>query len=448
MLAEESAETLERAQNLNKLFAIVTRVGPLLQRDRVEQFIPHLDLLIEMGDDPAAAEVEEAEDTVSLLTAHGAKGLEFGTVYLVDLVEQLFPLYPRGDAMPFPPELRHAPGDAREEHYQEERRLFYVGMTRARDRLVLAHARDLGGRRAARPSRFVSEALDLPVAPRGARGASALESIARFAPVPEPPPAPIAPPAEDAIVTVSHSAIDAWRDCPLKYYYGHVANVPLPPSPTLMYGGAIHHAIKVWHQHRMKALPIGTKDVIDAYTSAWSSDGFLTPAHEERMFAQGREALEGFVRRDLAAGITPLAIEQEFRFPVGRTQVTGRFDRIDERAGAIVLVDYKSSQVDEADVAALRVKDSLRDGQLGLYALAYRETRGAAPARVELHFVGSGEVGSADVEDEHLERAAGRAADAAAGIRSARFEPTPDARTCAHCDFRHVCRHSAARKGA
>ncbi|HEV2106163.1 MAG TPA: ATP-dependent helicase, partial [Candidatus Eisenbacteria bacterium] len=44
----ESAEDLERVQNLNRLFGIVTRVGPLLQRDRVDQFIPHLDLLVEM----------------------------------------------------------------------------------------------------------------------------------------------------------------------------------------------------------------------------------------------------------------------------------------------------------------------------------------------------------------------------------------------------------------
>ncbi len=446
LVRDESPENLERAQNLNRLFGIVSRVGPLLRRDRVDQFVPHLDLLIEMGDDPAAAELEEDAESVSLLTAHGAKGLEFRTVYLVDLSEQRFPQYPKGDALPFPPELRHVQGDEREEHYREERRLFYVGMTRARDRLVLCHAQDLGGKRAHKPSRFVLEALDLPAPPKGSRGASALESIARFAPVPEPPAAPLAPAGEDATVVIFHTAIDAWRACPLQYYFSYVANVPLPPDPTRMYGSAIHHAIRVWHQHRIKGLPVAVRDVIAAYEGAWSSEGFLTPSHEERMFAQGREALEGFVRRDLAANVVPLAIEQEFRFPLGNTQITGRFDRIDQRPEGIVLVDYKSSQVDDPEAAAARAKDSLRDGQLGLYALAYRETRGAVPARVELHFVASGEVGAADVEDEHLERARERAAAAAAGIRSARFEPTPDVRTCGQCDYRQICRASAARR--
>ncbi len=446
IMDEGDPENLERAQNLNKLFSIVSRIGPLLTRDRVDQFIPHLDLLIEMGDDPAAAELESDEESVSLLTAHGAKGLEFPTVYLVDLTEQRFPQFPKGDSMPFPPELRHASGDEREEHYREERRLFYVGMTRARDRLVLCHAQDLGGKRAAKPSRFVLEALGLPAPPKGAKGATALESIARYAPSADAPAPALVPMGDDEVLTLSHSAIDAFLACPLRYYFSHVAQVPLPSEPTLMYGNAIHHAIKVWHQHLLKGLPIVTQDVIAAYESMWSNEGFLTLAHEERMFAQGREALERFVRRDLAAGIKPVAIETEFRFRLGADHVTGRFDRIDERPEGIVLVDYKSSEVSEADAAAARAKESARDGQLGLYALAYQETRGVLPTRLELHFVASGVIGAADVEPEYLERARERIATAARGIRSARFDATPDARTCAHCDYRHLCRHSAARR--
>ncbi len=448
LAGEETAENLERVQNLNKLFGIVGRVGPLLRNDRVDQFIVHLDLLIELGDDPAAAEVEGDDEAVNLLTAHGAKGLEFPVVYLVNLIEQRFPPYPRGEGLELPLELRHAGGDPREEHYREERRLFYVGMTRARDRLVLCHAADYGGRRAARPSRFVMEALDLPAPPRGAPGASALESIARWAPVPEPPAPPIVPVPDDQPLVLSHAQIDHYRTCPLQYFYAHLAQVPLAGDPSSMYGNAIHHAIKVWHQHRIKGLPIETGDVIAALEGAWSSEGFLTPEHEERLLEQGRETLRRFIARDIAARTTPAAIEQEFRFRVGNDLVEGRWDRIDERPGGVVLVDYKTRNLDDPATADERVKESVRNGQLGLYALAYREMRAVVPARVELHFVGAGVVGAADVESEYLDRALERVAEAARGIRAAQYPPKPDQRNCGWCAYRLFCPHSAARRQA
>jgi DNA helicase-2/ATP-dependent DNA helicase PcrA len=444
LTAEESAENLERVQNLNKLFGIVSRVGPLLQRDSVEQFIPHLDLLIAMGDDPATAEIETDDEAVSLLTAHGAKGLEFPVVYLVNLIEQRFPPHRRGEALPFPDELRHVASDAGEDHYREERRLFYVGMTRARDRLVLCHAADYGGRRAARTSRFVVEALDLPAPPKGAKGASALEAIARFAPTPDAPASEPAPLAPDQVLVLSDSRIEAFLACPLRYYYAHVAHVPLPANPRLMYGSAIHHAIRVWHQHRLKGLPVEARDVIAAYEGAWSSEGFLTLAHEERMKAQGREALERFVRNELASRQRTVAAEADFRFRSGNDQVVGRWDRVDERPEGVVLVDYKTSEVDEEDRATERAEESARDGQLGLYALAYHEARQVMPAAVELRFIGSGTRGAVAVEPEHLERARARIESAARGVRLGRFAATPSARTCGRCDYRLLCPFSAA----
>ena len=445
-----SAAALEGVQNLNKLFGIATRVGPLLKEDRVPAFIEHLDLLIEMGDDPAAADIETDDDAVSLLTAHGAKGLEFPVVFMVDLVEQRFPLYRRSEGLEFPSELRPAPHpeaeDPSEEHYREERRLFYVGMTRAMDRLVLTHAADYGGERAARLSRFVLEALDLPAPPKGAKAASALESIRRHAPVAEPAPAPFPAVPEGQPLTLSHAQIDDWLTCPLKYLFAHVAHVPLAGDPVFTYGTAMHHAIKIWHQHRIKGLPIDAHDVVAAFESAWSSEGFLTLEHEERMLAKGRAALRRFVEREAASSVRALAVETEFRFKVNGDVVVGRWDRIDERPEGIVLVDYKTSDVEETEKADERAERSLREGQLGLYALAYIESRQVMPARVELRFVDTGVSGSAVVGPEHLESARERVIEAAAGIRAARFPARPDQRNCGYCSYRLFCQYSAARR--
>jgi DNA helicase-2/ATP-dependent DNA helicase PcrA len=397
-----------------------------------------------MGDDPAAAEIETDEDAVSLLTAHNAKGLEFPVVYLVQLAEGRFPQWGRGDAMPFPPELRKGEPDDKEARYREERRLFYVGMTRARDRLVLSHADDYGGMRAYKPSRFVAEALLLVAPPRGPRAASALESIARHAPPVLSDPSTPTPLADDHPLTLSHSQIDDYLTCPLKYRFANVANVPLATDPRAMYGIAIHHALRVYQQHGLKGLPIHADDVVAAFEGAWSSEGFYSREHEERRLEEGREALRRFVARAEREPV-PLAVERSFKFRIGPTTVQGRWDRVDEREEGIVLVDYKTSELEDPAEADKRAQDDVRKGQLGLYALAYRETYGVTPAAAELHFVGPGTAGRAEVKAEHLENAADRIFEAGRGIRAAAFPPKPDPRVCVFCPYSRFCPHSAAR---
>ncbi len=441
---EESAEAAEQVQNLNRLFGIVNRVGPLLKSDRVRFFMEHLDLLIEAGDDPQAAVLDLEEDAVQLLTAHNAKGLEFPVVYMVQLVEGRFPLQRRGEPLPFPPELHHG-GDPKAEHEREERRLFYVGMTRARDRLIMTHAGDYGGKRTKKPSKFLVEALELPSPPKSRKNVSALESIARYAPVAEPPPAEVVPIPADRPLELSHGQIDDWITCPLKYRYAHVVQVPLGSDPRAMYGIAMHHAIRVFHQHRMRSHPITADDVVRVFEEAWSSEGFFSREHEERRLDEGRAALRRFVEREIASRRLPLAIEMDFRFRLGNDVVVGRWDRIDEVEGEIVLVDYKTADIADDAKADERAVKSLKEDQLGLYALAYMETRQAMPARVQLHFVDSGLIGEAQVEAKHLEVARERVMEAAAGIRAAQFPPDPDQRKCGYCPYSRFCVYSAAR---
>jgi DNA helicase-2/ATP-dependent DNA helicase PcrA len=441
---EDTAESVERVQNLNRLFGIVKRVGPLLKSDRVPFFIAHLDLLIEAGDDPQAAVVDLEDDSVQLLTAHNAKGLEFPVVYMVQLADGRFPQWSRSDPLELPLELRHG-GDPRLEQEREERRLFYVAMTRAKDRLVLSHADDYGWTRKAKPSKFVIDALALPSPPKSRKSATSLESIARHAPAAETPAAPAGPVPADRTLQLSHNQIDDWITCPLKYRFAHVVQVPLATDPRFMFGIAMHHAVRVFLQHRLHGHPISVEDVQQAFESAWSSEGFISREHEERRLAEGKEALRRFVERENASGRSPLASEMEFKFRLGNDVVVGRWDRIDEINGEIVLVDYKTSEIDDREKAAERAEKSVRDGQLGLYALAYAETRESTPARVQLHYMDSGVVGEARVQREHLERARARVRTAAEGIRAAHFPASPDQRKCGDCPYSRFCVHSAAR---
>jgi DNA helicase-2/ATP-dependent DNA helicase PcrA len=445
LTAVDSPESEEQVRNLAKLFQRTKRVGEILEENRVHTFVPYLDLLIEAGDDPVAADVELDVNAVQLITAHNAKGLEFPVVFVVAVADQIFPTKFRRDELPFPEDLVKAPPLHGNAHDQEERRLFYVAMTRAREELHVSWAFDYGTKQRRRMSPFVAEAFGLPARSRDREPPSALEAIERHAPAPVAPAATRAPLAEHELLALSNAKIDDYLTCPLKYRYAHEVRIPLASDPRFMYGSAIHNAILAYYRHRVRGLPIAAETVIQEFERSWSSDGFISREHEERRLEQGRQSLRRFVERENAARHKPVAVEQTFTFRRGLDQVTGRWDRIDDRDGQIVIVDFKTSDVDEWENANQRAVESLRKSQLGLYALAYHETRGVTPARAELHYVDSGIVGGANVEQVHLEAASVRVSEAAAGIRAARFEPKPEYNACRNCPYNIFCPHSLTR---
>src|SRR5204862_7642967 len=150
LAAEDTQGRAEALQNVARLFDIVRAQSSLLADDRAVFVARHLQTLIEAGDDPPSAEVDPEADAVGVLTVHKAKGLEFPVVFMPGLVAGRFPLGGRRDPLDVPLELLPHSETQGDPILQEERRLFYVGMTRAQDELILTHAADYGGSRARR----------------------------------------------------------------------------------------------------------------------------------------------------------------------------------------------------------------------------------------------------------------------------------------------------------
>ncbi|HET7678223.1 MAG TPA: ATP-dependent helicase, partial [Candidatus Limnocylindrales bacterium] len=164
LAAAETAGDAEALQNVARFFELVRSRARLLPEDRVAYLAPHLQAVIEAGDDPASAELDETLDGVAVLTVHRAKGLEFPVVFVAGLVDGRFPMRGRPDPLALPAALRRDRTSLGEAAHAEERRLCYVALTRARDELILTWAADSGSGRPRRPSPFIAEALDLPAA--------------------------------------------------------------------------------------------------------------------------------------------------------------------------------------------------------------------------------------------------------------------------------------------
>jgi DNA helicase-2/ATP-dependent DNA helicase PcrA len=117
---ENTQESIARMENINQLMAAITEYSNTQKDAKLDQFLEEVSLIsdIDMKDDK--------KNAVTLLTVHSAKGLEFPIVFISGLEEEIFPLSNRF---------------SEDSSVEEERRLFYVGVTRAEQKVYLSHAR-------------------------------------------------------------------------------------------------------------------------------------------------------------------------------------------------------------------------------------------------------------------------------------------------------------------
>ncbi len=444
-LAKVSSSKDERkVANIARFFEIVRGFSVVAEHDTIPAFVARFDLLRDAGEDPAAIDVQEG-DAVNILTVHKAKGLEFSKVFVASCVDQKFPLRRRSDPLPLPGALMKSeisPGDA---HLMEERRLFYVSMTRARDDLILTSADDYGSGTTRKISRFVVEALDLPSPKTRIARSSPLEMIAASAPVPSSGPADEgAGPSEPESLSLalapplrlSFRQVDDYLTCPLKYRFVHRNRIPLLTHHRVVYGSAIHLAVQEMFKARQAEVPFGLDDLLAAFKRAWVSEGFLSREHEELRLQEGERTLTRFFEWERANPLRPTGVEEEFSFTIERTRVTGRYDLVVATDEGVTILDFKTGDVSTQKKAQHRAEESL---QLAIYALAHLRTTGTLPARLELRFLESDLVGGFAPTLALVLATESKVAEAADRISRGLFEATPSHAACRPCPFRDVC---------
>ncbi|MDP2766720.1 MAG: 3'-5' exonuclease, partial [Candidatus Methanoperedens sp.] len=347
-----------KIQNIAKFFNQVRNYELIAKEDRVISFIQHLNLLIDSGDDPPTVEADLDQDAVNILTIHKAKGLEFRVVFLVSLVQGKFPLPKRSQQIGLPDCLIKEVLPTGDFHTQEERRLFYVGMTRSKEELYLTSADDYGGKRLRKVSQFVPEALGKQPEDAEKKKTPSLESIQRFAPLKELPRSVLPKIAEDKLLSLSYYQIDDYLTCPLKYKYVNILRVPIMEHHTVIYGRAMHEAVSRYLLRKLDGSKFTLDQLLDCFEANFDPQGFLDAQHQEERFRIGREALVRFYKDEEKRGSVPKFIEKEFSFVIGNNKIIGRFDRIDMEKDGAVIMDFKTSAIKIQKDADKRVKES------------------------------------------------------------------------------------------
>ncbi len=419
-----------------RLFEIVQEQSDLVSDPRVAAVVPALRSLIDAGHDPVAPDALDLADAVAVLTVHQAKGLEFPVVYVVGIADGRFPIRARRDILALPEALTgHAGTGDPDAHRAEERRLFYVAMTRARDELILSHAAaGRPGGRHRKPSPFLAEALgrdvddavgsvEQPVLEAPAQAASRVELRS-------------AAQESGESLALSFTQIDDYLTCPLKYQLRHQVRVPTPPHHALVFGNALHQAVAAANNRRLRGDSIDATLLDETLEAHWHSEGFLSQEHEAARLETGKIALARFAERAATESDSIVAVEQPFSVRIGNDRVRGRYDAVRQTTDGLVITDYKSGDMRDPVRARQRARSSL---QLQLYALAWEAEHGAQPDAVELHFLEGDVIGQVTPSPRQLEGARKKVEKAAAGIRAGAFDATPGYPACDWCPYRRIC---------
>ena len=419
-------------------FASAWETAPITESGSPAEFMEYLELFREAGG-IVSLSTDERSNAVRLMTAHSAKGLEFDHVFILRAVSNCFPASYREPLIETPPELRNsqrATGcDEKELHKQEERRLFYVAMTRARDTLTI-YGQYGRGEKDRTPPGFLRELIkDRTLRDcfthRTCRAFqteifAAGESLSRIAEW-------INLPADPALAsTLSASAIQRYEICPLQFKLERQWRIPSEVSAALQYGAAMHRVLLSYYLSVRQNRPFDEATLAELFRTDLATAGLGDTYQQELYEKKGTAELREFLASARSADAQVLHTEEQFSIKVGETNLVGRIDRIDRTAdGHVVIIDYKTGRPKSQEDA----DESL---QLSLYALAAREKWGYRAERLVFHNLEGNTAIVTSRSDGQIDEAVARVEDIAQRIAAGQFEPKLGIH-CFWCAYRSLC---------
>jgi DNA helicase-2/ATP-dependent DNA helicase PcrA len=415
------------------------------------EFLEYLDYF-QQANGTIALDDEAPSDAVQLMTVHGAKGLEFPQVFVLRVNSRAFPASDRAPLFEFPVELMQEELPQGDYHTQEERRLFYVALTRAEDRLTLTTVAE----RKAKVPLFVEDILMDPairrrdvlqIAPKItiAAGQSETKSVSETAAqlFPARDPAKIFSriaswaetyhPDVPEPLRLSPSSVMGYRSCPQQFLFEKLWSIEGDAKATLTFGRVVHSTIKRVMLEMKKGHQLPFEEVRGIYETEWSAIGFEDDYQEEEYKKDGLEQLRTFYSAMMES--LPLILEQEKGFELdleNNVIMKGRIDQINSLSQKDVeIVDYKTGK-------PRKESDAKKDLQLSIYAIAVKEILELNPVRLVFHYLQNNQRQETTRDAKQLDEAQKMVQETAADIRAGEFAANPGFQ-CRSCAYRSIC---------
>ncbi len=455
--AHDQQEAEEQTLYLKQFYDYVVQFEKGAFDKSIHNFLFELQMIIDSGDFGRLQGGSEASpDAVKIMTVHASKGLEFEHVFIMNLVDKRFPSIRKSDPIQVPEALIRDVIPSGDHHLEEERRLFYVALTRARRGLYLTSGENYGGARKKKPSRFLIESGFAETVPRPTGDVLfGVEAVTGH---------DMKPSELQRLLphTFSFSQLQAYDNCPWQYRFAFLLGVPIPGKPSASFGRSVHAALYEFFRRgrertenpqgelfdvaagegKAAATFPSKAELLQLYDEYWIDEWYESMRQKEEYYTKGKQALEAFY--DLHAGNWPQIEELEQRFtmvmPEVDVKMKGAIDRVDvvgvsaddPEKRAVKVLDYKTGKVDMK-------KDPK---QLYLYAMALQEVFGVEVRELSYYFIEENVELVLPLDQKKMDSTREWVLSMIAKIQDGNFAPTPGFQ-CKFCDFKDICEYRA-----
>ena len=414
----------------------------------LESLMTLINMELESGEEGSLVQdlENDSPDTVKVMTIHGSKGLEFKYVFIGNLVDKKFPSISRSEPIELPAKLIKETLPEGDPHLEEERRLFYVAATRAKNGLFLTSAQDYGGARAKKLSRFlielsedgfvlsqevIVEPVKLEKKSEERRTGQAQQETTAFLPK-----------------QFSFTQIKAFESCPYQYRFAHILKIPGKGKPQFSFGKSMHSTMQKFfllaktragssqsdifgggpQEHQ-----ISWEEVRKIYDESFIDDWYPDKKTKDLYYQKGLISLKNFFDEWQSDKKLADSLEVGFTFKLSKDcAIRGAIDRIDKVEDGYRLIDYKTGNPKEK----LTSEDK---EQLLIYQMAAEEVLGKPVKELSFYYFEGNKELSFIGKDKELEKLKEKISSIAEEIKSGEFPPKPEKEKCKWCDFKSIC---------
>jgi len=448
-------EDIRELNRIKSLFDIVKGLNRGDHSMKLAQFLEQIDVMEEHFLSIEETPISLGKSAVQLMTVHKAKGLEFNAVFIFKAIEKKWEKQQSRNELTLSAGIMPMQDLTKHEQEEDERRLFYVALTRARKEVCISYAKnyEIGKPRLQAPTVMISNIENLQKLDVKSYQEEAKERLELL----------FAKPKEEMTEGVnsylkelvkdyalSVTALNNYLVCPRKFLYQNVLKVPRVKERHLSFGTAIHYGLQQFFEKFKKEKVLPPVEVLIEEFYKGMEREVMTEKDNEESIAKGDKLLREYYAYNKDKWQIPYFNEYNFlshKVFLEDIPITGQMDRIepvDEQMSTVNVVDYKTGRPKTENEVRGLTENS--DGDL-MRQLVFYKLLGDADPWFKWHIV-TGELDFLEKPDKKVriqilpadvQGLTAEIKEVYGCIQDLKFDKIAKGAPCDRCDFKKIC---------